>query len=1268
MVISLVVVLLTTWYLCAQIGQGQQNLPTNNGFIGQVENPVVVEQSNLDPAYREIIAELLKRSRLLEDVKFTVPRAIWTEYLLKEIKGEGDLPPESPVGVIVKQGDYELEIDKNRELAFSARIEVQVLSPKPVRPLDILPSTMAWNDIRISMDGKKAEATKLPVSKGFFRFSPPTKGVYVITATCKPAYGSGKLRMNIIPTTISNLKFNSPRSYHVSVDSSPVTVTGNATRGTHGSIPMLPGGTLAINYSAPRKFVDPPARYKLHGNVAWNLGADVQNVTAAIRVAIIRGRTDSLQLSIPPNADRVSITGPDVREVRGSRVFLHSKITGQTLLNVTWEQPVSKGSSARLSRPDISEATWESGTLVVTNTAGGSELMAESTNGLKEIPLVDIPSKASAILRGKAVLAYSIQSRYWSPRIEKMNIGEFDLQETIADTAEFQFNCRRDGNVICSAQYDIRNRNRQFLCVTLPPRAQILIARVDEKSTPITSLSKNRNEYLLGLKRSTASMEGLVSFPVQIVYTYPSKPLTNGMGEVELPKIDAPIAYAWCNGRLPRTLAELKVSGPMQNVEFFSSETATSEMGYGQAVAATKKPKKIPVTSGLKRPRVQKINTRLLAPNYWRAGKDFYQRGDYSRAKESLTKAIRMAPKSQVAANANRLLSNIKLLSGKLNIKGKSQKLSAKKVMQNISEKNRKLSSKQRFQIEEGKKALIEGRTKEAQSRFQAAQILSDELIAKGAKSAEQEALLREVRHEVTKAKTLKLSRMKQELKQMKQFRKEGKLKDASKLADKLNASKSEGIIIENEEFNRDIQEELDEIALDNSITFTSQRANDGNSGRWTIKPVSNRNSTIGGPLDFVRGVFGERTGSPAKPVSGNVAPEPQGPTQDSEIWQPPAEQSDRWNSDTSHTRNTTLTSIDGGRPLSFVRGIMGELTHTDVNAQGVPSKPMVQTYDIRDLQNAGLTNTEDYKSREKDLKRNKAKLMRQAESVLRSTGNRNATVKILNGMIQINANQSGQEAFKNLTDNLRKARGGQIMKGRNFAKQQDAQLDQPGNTMPIETPETVEPDLTTNNPLLQEFISKNYKWDDGRNMKKLSQSLTYNWGQKSQVASININAKGGSAEELGIRFHDGNNDVRYTTIDEAQFRTLMDLDATKVRNRYDNNSSNQDTIIGTDAQLANGWFSNVTFAGDKRNTLDINDNPIALKHDRYILIDNGGYLTAVRSGAMQHWTTESKAIEFQASPQNIEIPQTGQLIKLEKKLIKPTDRLIVRFSYNTKG
>ena len=79
--------------------------------------------------------------------------------------------------------------------------------------------------------------------------------------------------------------------------------------------------------------------------------------------------------------------------------------------------------------------------------------------------------------------------------------------------------------------------------------------------------------------------------------------------------------------------------------------------------------------------------------------------------------------------------------------------------------------------------------------------------------------------------------------------------------------------------------------------------------------------------------------------------------------------------------------------------------------------------------------------------------------------------------------------------------------------------------------------------------------------------------------------------------------------------------------------------------------------------------NPIDVAHEKYLLIDNGGYLTAVKTGAMRHWTEKvNDDVKFVEVPQEIRVPPAGKLARFEKKLVEPSDKLFIRASYVWKG
>jgi hypothetical protein len=277
-------------------------------------------------------------------------------------------------------------------------------------------------------------------------------------------------------------------------------------------------------------------------------------------------------------------------------------------------------------------------------------------------------------------------------------------------------------------------------------------------------------------------------------------------------------------------------------------------------------------------------------------------------------------------------------------------------------------------------------------------------------------------------------------------------------------------------------------------------------------------------------------------------------------------------------------------------------------------------------------------------------------------------------GNIVITHTPEQQKKVEQLLDDLRSARGPRVERGTNIAVQRAKGLVAPQaglNAFAMN-------EEANNNDQVTQFLNGNYYWrwsakmgvPDEREVQEIVAKLDTNLGQKVLVSSINVNADARGAASLGVSFRDGNNDVRYAVVDEAQLRTLMELDARNAMAGLfvPRNGRSQETIIGTDALIANGWVANESFAGDRFNRLNVNENLIDLPHEKYVLIDNGRFLTAVRAGQMQHWTEPAAWFQFAEAPQDIDCVRAGRMVKFEKTLVKPTDELFIGAEYSWKG
>jgi len=1200
---------------------------------------------------RAVVNEMIERSRLLEDAYFTVPNELYRRYVLETSAAATAVPP---VAIIPEQGVYHLHVSDKRKITLSVRFDVVVLDPAKAPAIGVLAEKIAWRKVKI--DGKDA---RLPVVKGLLTFTPQEPGRHVLTAEAplgKLGLDGRELRLAIPRTVRTLVRFDSPAAWEVSAADGSVRIVGRAPEGTHGLFALRPCGELAVRIAAPRPHRRRPPRYRISGQVAWNIDAGSQQVAARLKIVILGGPSRRIDLSLPAGAERIRVTGPDVRDVQTSAgsatAFLRGSIADLTRLDVRYELPAGRGPRRRLDRIRIRDGQWSGGMLVVTSTAGNREVLPETISGLRELTTGDIPKSAKAILAGSVVLAYEITSRQWSAGVELVDLGKFALRESIADLAHFRVLLSADGTMLCKAGYEIRNRAMQYVRLDLPRGAKVLGARVNDKPRPLSPVAGSEDTWLLPLVRSKASVMGLVSFPVEIVFICRTDPIEGrDAAEVPLPRIDLPIAYAWCELYAPKGMDVRRWSGPMRNVEQYSSETAIAHLGYGRSelaegyktekrdlptiarmpatptqrpaastpapgpkAAPAMKPKRQPRPKAKPEPTIQRDSKALdrtdsgwtydLGKNYFRAGRDFYEQGELDKARESLAKALKLAPKSPEAVNAKRLLSNIDLARGRRMLSTSGEKAAGLEVKRELAEANVSLLRSQRRYAEAGQAAAAEGRFKDAITQLDAAEAVTERLLRQGADLEKVKGNIKALRSqmsEVTARKQAEVRRIRKRVEHLKiQGDYSGALDEVGKLRRLTRGREKQMVQAEMEELSvRAVKKEL--------TTGYKAPAEQPKQAQGAAEMIPTRRSRLAG------------------------AAEPEAAVK-------------------------TVTRVYD----------VGDLTIDD-DRLGDDERPRRVKDEVRAADREIRTNAI-------------ASLIRETvkPDSWRGRGG-GGGIHVTSGRLVVTQTGKGQKAVANLLDRLRDARGPQVEEGEKIAEQRARGLALRNAPRDEDSRQ------------LRRFIDENYKWamTNGRELRprtqptggvapkkgkgvpvsEIADKLRYNLGQKIYVNSLNLNTDAAAAGRLGIRFRKGANDVRYAVIDEAQFRTLNSLAADNpILKSIAAAQRGQETIVGTDALLANEMVANASYAGDRDNTIDIADNPIRLPHEKYILIDNDDYLTAVRAGAMQHWQEKTRYVQFAEAPQSIDVPPVGRLAKFEKTLVKPTDRLVLKVEYDWKG
>ncbi|NQT87656.1 hypothetical protein HQ560_12875, partial [bacterium] len=626
-----------------------------------------------------------------------------------------------------------------------------------------------------------------------------------------------------------------------------------------------------------------------------------------------------------------------------------------------------------------------------------------------------------------------------------------------------------------------------------------------------------------------------------------------------------------------------------------------------------------------------------LGRNHWRAGKDFYDNNDFVNAKKNFSKVVELNPKSVEAANARRLLGNIKLAQGKLALKSRSAKAAGAQVQLDIQVGNKALDDMQVTFVEMGLKASREGRMGEAKKQFKAAQALGDQLGRQGADARKQHARLREAQKQLGSIEKRERKEAEKLYKQVEEFEEQGNIEDALETAQKL------------QEYDygrtRGVQKKLQKLTVQAAKQKAVQARTKALTGRFTTlehfdapersAPGQTNDTVVIAGGDVARRSGGEETEGtgiqrqklqsqrdvreqePERVVrrrdTGGGKRAAPGKQHGEDLF---GDEDGRPGSGAPRPRPQGGTA--GGHFLGYGKG--GQTT---------------RKYDISDLtvdfsgvrggangQDAGTILMTDGDEDGDGV--NGKELARQLnEAVAPITwqrGRGKQPVAFRNGQLIVTDGAVVQEQVRKVLSDLRKTRGPQVQLGGNIAQQKALGIvtESEGKGRGEGKPDA---------PAFQSFYYRNYAWQESprksdrwgfdsgaATVSGVASKLRFNRGQKVDVNSINLNLSGSTAGQLGVQFSSGNNALRFARVDEATFRTLVELDAKTGRRVVSPSQRFQETIVGTDALVANDMTANVTFAADAGNTLNITNNPITLKHEDYILIDNNGYLTAVKA------------------------------------------------------
>jgi autotransporter-associated beta strand protein len=1454
-----------------------------------------------DAVRDDLAREILRRVPTWPKAQVEIPLEVYEKFVRDELLDP--VPPKPPEAAWVERASWTVR-PAEAETVVEVALDVVALPGLVSRHVRVLGADVAWRDV--ALDGKPLALRR--GDDGWFWLDNPQPGRLRITAKAalkpKAAGDRRTIAWATAPAGWSGAAFESDAAWEARFSRSIAPIIGGDA-GTRGTVGLVPGDRLEVTWQKPQPVVHRAAQIESAADIGWTLAEGVHQVRAVLALRLWGGEVAELTVDLPAGADRVSITGPDVREVQVSggaaRVFLRGPITQRTRLSVAFESPRAKTGRMSLPAFGVRGASPRGGTLAIAGGAGAVLLEMESP-GLAPMAIHDLPDAVRGLLAAAPVYAYQLSGGAWEARIDAVDMAEFPVRETLADSALYTVLYRPDGSIMTKVLYEVRNRGQQYMKVDLPQGARLLVARVAEQQK---NLARGPGETVfVPLEKSVLTMAGLISFPVELVYLTKGPPLARqGRLSLPLPRTDLPVAYARCALEVPDGLNLRRWQGTLREVPFWSGETAELEFEYGRGhLAAGLKPPE-PKPAGKPQPRKPekptspgileaigglfvasqpKYNAVLLrnreedkqrmaqdaqaaaqeerlsqealvlqGKNSYRAGVEFYNRREYSKAAELFKKVIEVAPHSTEADNARKYLGNVEIALG-MQDKGKAEdrglRAQAKAVQLSQQSANTLVVGRQQELLAQAEQSLKAGKTEEAEAAYKVAVGLSGKLRAQGEEAREQDAVVRKAR-EFLQQREGERRRQQQELAQLQSQVQSLKQNIAEKGGHSVGAAID--ALVEGRESGQpspvlalphvrvqDMKQEWPSAAVPGveaprlerptdplrpepagaqprtagaaaaartpqpggrqvqlGEAIAEQQVSRGKAGYTLLSPGADRaygSMTVAGDATFttddaltagdnrveqlrrqveelktiheeldakgsVRGervedadadlrsggkdaasLLGRKVTEKAKQVAAQAGQATELARQgriaeaqdlirnlekDQEANVRAAQALAKTGAGSMTLERAMIPTFSDAAPRFEVASVLAAAappapppdvvaeTGVPVSETGVPAsdewKALTETR--RKLEEAkaavaqkkqdldkvqfnvrGLTRSSDEEKRLAEFVASNYSWALQPRSAAAGGGSGGAgggaapqagpqpfrtSVTVTDHGAPVNLGAANAYTGATVVSGGTLTLNGIVVDAKAAARivQSQGQVSLGGGAMHFDNGATrvdgvndaVDLQVTNGN------LTVANESDIAGNVEVVLERLRTNLGQRVAVGSRNTLLTADAARAAGIAWQQGANGVTYAVINEGQLLSLMDIEQRMPighRAAAPRGEVRQDAVVGTPAVLANGGLVSIDQAADDANTLSYNGNTLRVAHDDYLLVDNGGYLTAVKTGRMQHWATEAPPVRFPGVPAAVTVPVVGRTVKFEKTLLDPGDSLELVAEYTWQG
>jgi hypothetical protein len=309
-----------------------------------------------------------------------------------------------------------------------------------------------------------------------------------------------------------------------------------------------PGRPLSFNWKrrAEDRRSGLPLRTRARITQLVALGEDATQVTASIQIEVTQGQARDAVVALTAGLIVNQVAGAAVADWNVDRnaltVTFLEPITTQTSVVVNGEIRAPREGSIVIPIVRVPAAERETGGIAV-DVVGSAEIGERQPRGLEPADASDLGD----IVAGRespSMVAFQFSPLAGAaPRSLSVNVTRYTAKAVlVANVEEARYDALlgEDGKLLVRARYAIRNNQRGFLAVSLPPNSTLWSAALEGR--PVRPGVGGAGALLLPLRKGRTNEEA-PAFVVELLYLQRATTWTEkGDAHVELPAVDLPVS------------------------------------------------------------------------------------------------------------------------------------------------------------------------------------------------------------------------------------------------------------------------------------------------------------------------------------------------------------------------------------------------------------------------------------------------------------------------------------------------------------------------------------------------------------------------------------------------------------------------------------------------------------------------------------------------------------------------------------------------------